>query len=1134
MKLTFKQKLIVTAISTILSAQAYADCTPALTAGADGTTAAPVVCTGALGTHVYLDPANTTAEDTVTFDGANVKVDIMGDYLLGGNKTASDDTINFTNGSVSRYIYGDFFTGSNNKAGSDTINLKDSSLTVTFSGDYFIGGDNNQGADDIITFNNSKAKLTLGGNFTGDKNIGGNSTLNILNRSYVTRLKGGQYVNTTKSIGGNTTINLDDSESQIVIVGNEFTGANSSSNRSGSAKVTLNKSKTRDVYGAFFQRGGDNESIINNINISNGSKISKGLYGTFFGAGSNNKSEGSNISVKDSTVGLVYGSYFINNSDSNSGDNTITIENSTIKRELFGSWFHFHSTTGGNKEGKNTITVKNSSIGRLVGSDFNGGSKNIGGENIIKLTSGSTIGTFYGTFLSGVTDTTSAKNTITIDKSKVNSALFGNYFHLSSNKNKSGGSKITVKNSSVVSDVFSDYFSAGTDNIAGDDIINIEDSVARNIYGEYGAGKIISGGNDTLNLKKATVTGKIDMSVGDDTVNYFGNGNTIANDVDGGEGHDRFNVAEYQGKAVDLASNFISFEDFGLVQNTVVDFEDSYTSPKFDNYFIDETSTITMTGNGAGVYVIDANVDNKGTFDFEDGKVGDNLTVNGNLSGKGTYKFDVDFGTYKSDMITVTGDLTATDGVIDINDVTTRTFDKNSNSKVGLDEAAEAASKDILLVATTTDKNRGDDSYTLASNKFAGSPFVWDIKGKDEGWALTTTADKDKGTDKRPAMPTPSIPVSPSPSIPVSPSPSIPVSPSPSIPVSPSPSTPVSPSPTPTPTPATPTVTPTAKPKLEVIAEIPAYANLSNIVSQVSNHEMETLHTRLGELRNNSEGYAATDYDKQGWNAWGRFNNSRSEFKQGSNYKMTTSTTGFTIGADTDFNLSANWKGYAGGFVAHNLGETTTGRSDKYLADKAEVNHKSYSLGAYATFFHAGGTYLDFTTKYSAYDFNIHTADLSSPTDASSISASVEVGHSFKVTDKFIIEPQAQVTATRVSVDNIKGNGVSTADSKFDNQTFITGRLGVRAETTIKTSKGEFKPYAYLGAVKEFSDTPEFTYGNIKGIKGNDNGKTLGEVKLGFSAELSKSAQVYGELSHKNNFDDYEDTSVYLGVRIGF
>ena len=550
MKLTFKQKLIVTTISTILSAQAYADCTPALTEGPDGTAAAPVVCTGSFG-YLNLDVTKgKSSSDVVTIDGGRAS-GVYGDNNSSGKMIGSDDTILVKNKSViTGYgIYGeDLQHGSESVGGKDTITVDDSEVSKIYGDDFDSGSKHKGGKDTILVQNNSKVGFIWGEWFKGSDNQGAEDTITVID----------------SKVG--------------VIWGEWFKG---SDNQGAEDTITVIDSTVGDIFGQYFRRvGADNNVGKKDTIIITNSTITGLIYGSLFETGSNNKSEGSNVSVKDSTVRQIYGSYFIKNGDSNSGDNTITIDNSTIKADVVGSWFRYAST-GGNKEGKNTITVKNNSnINVLRGSVLHYGSKNIGGENIIEVTSGSTVGVLFVAIMLAVTDSTSAKNTITIDKSKVNSALFGNYFHLSSNKNKSGGSKITVKNSSVVSDVFSDYFSAGTDNIAGDDIINIEDSVARNIYGEYGAGKIISGGNDTLNLKKATVTGKIDMSVGDDTVNYFGNGNTIANDVNGGEGHDRFNVAEYQGKAVDLASNFISFEDFGLVQNTVVDFEDSYTSPK--------------------------------------------------------------------------------------------------------------------------------------------------------------------------------------------------------------------------------------------------------------------------------------------------------------------------------------------------------------------------------------------------------------------------------------------------------------------------------------------------------------------------------------------------------------------------
>ncbi|MFV0322577.1 MAG: beta strand repeat-containing protein, partial [Alphaproteobacteria bacterium] len=210
------------------------------------------------------------------------------------------------------------------------------------------------------------------------------------------------------------------------------------------------------------------------------------------------------------------------------------------------------------------------------------------------------------------------------------------------------------------------------------------------------------------------ITGDILGQDGSDIVNYFGG--TINGQINGGDDVstednyiDDLNIQNYTGLAADI--DYINFENVNIAASTI-DFGDSYSSPASINYTVADDATITMTGSGAGDYTINANVENNGVFDFVDGTVGDHLTitgfdngydeVNGDLTGTGTFAFDSDFYYKQSDYITVNGNVTA-NGTIAINDITSYSYDENSNTTAGEAEAEQAANGYILLIEAPND-----------------------------------------------------------------------------------------------------------------------------------------------------------------------------------------------------------------------------------------------------------------------------------------------------------------------------------------------------------------------------------------------------------------------------------------------
>lgn len=629
-----------------------------------------------------------------------------------------------------------------------------------------------------------------------------------------------------------------------------------------------------------------------------------------------------------------------------------------------------------------------------------------------------------------------------------------------------------------------------------------------------------SDGNMTLTTQ-GHIIGDILGQDGSDVVNY--KGGLIEDIVDGGDDwlsrtdgfSDQFNIMSFTGNAADLPE-YINFEDVGVILGSQLDFGDAYIAPQAITYKVDESSKIIMTGGGNGDYTIDAGVENNGIFDFADGYIGDHLTIIGNgsptsyagaigdLSGIGTYIFDTDFNDKFADYITVNGNVTA-GGIITINDVTNVDYDSYADTNIGITQAAAAANGKILLVEAPNDTDKSDENFVLTQTQryegnsnlglFANNPFVWSLETSGNDWVLTYAKDPREQKPTNPKKP--------------------------------------------------------EKPTM-VTSDIPAYIALPTIGREIAMSELDTLHQRLGELRNNQgwvgtgasnlktnlgqDWHNAISFDDTKANAWIRGTLSYLDLSSDNSYDLSGAYGGFNFGIDKKFmlgNVSPDWVIYAGLLGSYKTGDfSTDGIGPRYNAfNGASIGVDTWSVGGYATFFNTAGTYIDLVAEYINFNADID-AHYDVSVDGYAFAGSVEVGHSFDLAKDWIIEPQAQVKIAHVNWDDFQSD---ETDIMINSHTYITGRLGARAEKTIKTTHSEIKPYLYFGMLHEFTGAPEVNYGTTDyGIFEAHDFDTAGEIRVGITANLNKNMQIYGDIGYITDFSDYDVVRGDLGMRVSW
>ncbi len=448
MKINNKQKLIAVAISTILSGQAYADCSSFFTEGDDGTLASPVICTGnniiifADEHDLRLDTDTASAQnagtDIVTFDGFDrTKANVYADTFRGVNgAVGADNVIKFINSKTQRLIGGVSDSSTNSKMGANKISLSNKSVILEdlIGNRIYLGDGSSSGSNTIIVDDSTIAKTIKGATIlsTNSTKIQGN-TITVTGGTKITSTTdGGIFGVFMKDSNKNTVktaniISVTDSSS-ITVKG--VSDLNGDDNTIVGNELTITNSQVDNIYGTDLEKTENTKVGGNTITIDGLDNLAKGdIRGLRINDSTNITTTSRNtISVKNSKASFIMGSQVAGISSitkiTNAGSD-ITVDNTEVSR-LFAS--NFNNVTG-DVEG-NTVTVQNNS-------------KVTGGLRAVNIDN------------TGSKDVTVARNTITVNDSEVGTI----YSTVFTGSNMTGsGSDISITKSTVAADVYGDFF----------------------------------------------------------------------------------------------------------------------------------------------------------------------------------------------------------------------------------------------------------------------------------------------------------------------------------------------------------------------------------------------------------------------------------------------------------------------------------------------------------------------------------------------------------------------------------------------------------------------------------------------------------------------------------------------------
>lgn len=622
----------------------------------------------------------------------------------------------------------------------------------------------------------------------------------------------------------------------------------------------------------------------------------------------------------------------------------------------------------------------------------------------------------------------------------------------------------------------------------------------------------VSGGTDLVRITGGTVNGQILMSVGADRLEWIGGGQvngfiSMGGDddtallqnltstlvaptpvIDGGTGVDILNLDNSQ---LDTPEKYVNWEQVNLDNKAQFTLGGTFTLGDTG------TGTGTMNLNGSSALLVSTGVitafdpaqlvtlNNLGTIDMTTGSTTatDTLTVNGNYNGAGG----------KLALQTVLGaDGSASDKLVVSQGTISGTTAISITNRGGT--GAGTVQDGIQVVQAINGATGSASAFSLAGPVSAGAFNYYLFKGgvtagTAENYYLRST-----------------VPVVPPPD------------PDPTIIV-----------PLPTPVEGTPPLPP--DPGTPIYRdEVPLYAALFPAAQQLVQAMLGTYHERMGD-QSQQQAAAST----AGWaRVYG--NNGRQRFAGDAAPTLDSSTTGFQAGADLLSNtLDNDMTLRAGFFVGHSrlTGDVKGFNNGWQNMQAGSTTLRSDSVGVYWTLINPRQAYVDLVVMGTRLNGNNESdRGVKMKTRGHNVAASAEVGWPLRLTRNLIIEPQAQVIASKTKLDS-QNDGIS--DVSYDADTALTTRLGVRLRGDYQLSGMPLQSYLRANVWHTRGGQNTVTFADVTDIETEQKSTTM-NVSLGANLKVAPGISAYSEVGYNRNLDGnaYSGRQATLGLRMDF
>jgi autotransporter-associated beta strand protein len=313
-----------------------------------------------------------------------------------------------------------------------------------------------------------------------------------------------------------------------------------------------------------------------------------------------------------------------------------------------------------------------------------------------------------------------------------------------------------------------------------------------------------------------------------------------------------------------------------------------------------------------------------------------------------------------------------------------------------------------------------------------------------------------------------------------------------------------------------------------LLAALPAQLRQSDLAM------LGNLQRRMGDT-----GAAQADADPLDRHAWARALYTDLDIRQDGT--VTPRSNGYLSGLQAGIDLlwsNRGWRtGVYGGYLQGNADVSGYARGVNGAVGRNDL--RARYVGGYATWMDAeDGRYIDMVLQYGSHHYRVRpdlNANVSG--DASSLTASIELGHPLALSAQWSLEPQAQLAYQKGDIDELRLSG---AQVRQDSEGGWIGRLGIRVKGDLATSAGRFQPYAranlYLASAG--ADVARFIAPAATTDIATRNGYTSGELAAGMTLELNRNVSLYAEAGHMFDLSGgarvRSSIQANAGVRIGW
>lgn len=294
-----------------------------------------------------------------------------------------------------------------------------------------------------------------------------------------------------------------------------------------------------------------------------------------------------------------------------------------------------------------------------------------------------------------------------------------------------------------------------------------------------------------------------------------------------------------------------------------------------------------------------------------------------------------------------------------------------------------------------------------------------------------------------------------------------------------------------------------------------------------------TLRQRVGTREQSWSGGATQSSDGSG--VWLRGGGSSYQVKDGSGFDYDQDHWFAQLGADLPLLVDAAGSRLIGGLFAH-YGTSDVEAKDDQGADAARITLDAWGGGLSLTWYgeEAGaageGPYADLVGQVTFYDADFKSEQGShGSTDGWGWGVSLEAGWGFTVADKVRLIPQAQLTYSRVSLDDLTDSiGIEIDYGSSDS---LEGRLGLAVDSGKLWRSGNVTFTASL--VHEFLGESDVTASGLD--VGTDLAGTAAEVGMAATVSLLDNVSLYGSLDYRVPFDQgREGIKAEAGIRLSW